>query len=99
MGDCQIPLACTLFLERRGQELLKKNLYRNFVLHMCNLFDFGLISAVTVYTTIQRLQELISEGTEVSTILRESWKVQRANWLKMNHSPCNSISGIKKEEK
>lgn len=93
VGDCQLPLACTMFLEMRGQELLRKNLYRNFVLHMCNLFDFGLISAVTVYTTIQRLQELIGEGTEISTILRESWKLQRSRWL----ATSNAAGTVKSE--
>lgn len=83
-----------MFLEMRGQELLRKNLYRNFVLHMCNLFDFGLISAVTVYTTVQRLQELIGEGTEISTILRESWRLQRSRWLKTD----STAGGVKKSE-
>ncbi|KAL1129190.1 hypothetical protein AAG570_013720 [Ranatra chinensis] len=59
VGDCQIALACTMFLQQRAEQLLSKNLYRNFVLHMCNLFDFGLISPVTVYTTVQKLQEMI----------------------------------------
>lgn len=57
-----------MFLQAKGQELLKKNLYRNFVLHMCNLFDFGLVSPVTVYTTIHRLQELIAEGGDESKV-------------------------------
>lgn len=68
VGDCQIPLACTMFLQAMGPELLKKNLYRNFVLHMSNLFDFGLVSPVTVYTTIQRLQELVEEGGDESKV-------------------------------
>ncbi len=87
-----------MFLEARGQELLKKNLYRNFVLHMCNLFDFGLISPVTVYTTIQRLQELIGEGTEISTILRESWSLQRTNWLRNVEESKPHLNGNVKSE-
>lgn len=83
-----------MFLETRGQELLKKNLYRNFVLHLCNMFDFGLISPVTVYTTVQRLQELIGEGTEISTILRESWSLQRKNWLKSEHTAKKSSDSV-----
>ncbi|XP_075225635.1 polycomb protein Su(z)12 [Lycorma delicatula] len=83
VGDCQIPLACTMFLNDRGRTLLLKNLYRNFVLHMCNLFDFGLVSPVTVYTTIQKLQEMIrtEENDEVSKVLQESCKAQRQHWL------------------
>ncbi|KAJ4427928.1 hypothetical protein ANN_23938, partial [Periplaneta americana] len=81
VGDCQIPLACTMFLEAKGKELLLKNLYRNFVLHMCSLFDFGLVSPVTLYTTIQRLQDLIGESGGVKEILQNSWQAQRRHWL------------------
>ncbi|XP_023241413.1 polycomb protein suz12-like isoform X1 [Centruroides sculpturatus] len=59
VGDCQIPIACTMFVEEHGRELLKKNLYKNFSLHLSNMFDFGLISASTVYTTMRRLQKFV----------------------------------------
>lgn len=79
-----------MFLEARGQELLLKNLYRNFVLHMCSLFDFGLVSPVTLYTTIQRLQDLIGESGEVKEILQNSWQAQRRRWLAGGCSGQNS---------
>ncbi|KAF4523289.1 hypothetical protein B566_EDAN009412 [Ephemera danica] len=92
VGDCQIPLACDLFLEAKGREILMKNLYRNFVLHMCSLFDFGLVSAVGVYTTLQKLQEIASaddvkpaatgtSNNEPKRILQEGWHAQRECWL------------------
>ncbi|XP_037287255.2 polycomb protein Su(z)12 isoform X1 [Rhipicephalus microplus] len=56
VGDCQIALACNSFVEMKGQELIQRNLYRNFVLHMCNLLDYGLVSASVVYTTVKNLQ-------------------------------------------
>lgn len=56
VGDCQIALACNMFVEQKGRELIQRKLYRNFVLHMCNLLDFGLVSASVVYTTVRRLQ-------------------------------------------
>ncbi|XP_064478616.1 polycomb protein suz12-like [Ornithodoros turicata] len=56
VGDCQIAIACNMFVEQHGRELIGRNLYRNFVLHMCNLLDFGLVSASVVYTTVRRLQ-------------------------------------------
>ncbi|XP_029845794.2 polycomb protein suz12 isoform X2 [Ixodes scapularis] len=56
VGDCQIALACNLFVEQQGEVLMQRNLYRNFVLHMCNLLDFGLVSTSVVYTTVRRLQ-------------------------------------------
>ncbi|XP_054285941.1 polycomb protein suz12-B-like isoform X2 [Macrosteles quadrilineatus] len=81
VGDCQIPLACNMYLQAKGRELLKKNLYRNFVLHMCNLFDFGLVSPVTVYTTIQKLQELVEEDGDESKVLQQSCQAQRQHWV------------------
>ncbi|XP_053594870.1 polycomb protein suz12-B isoform X2 [Microplitis demolitor] len=84
VGDCQIPLACQMFLEFKGKELLMKNLYRNFVLHMSSLFDFGLISPVILYQTIQKLQEIMKEGGEegdVRKILRKSHEAQVERWV------------------
>lgn len=83
VGDCQIPLACQMFLECKGKELLMKNLYRNFVLHMCSLFDFGLISPVILYQTIQKLQEIMKEGGEdgdVRKVLQKSHEAQVEHW-------------------
>lgn len=56
VGDSQIPLACSMFLESHGTELLRKSLYRNFVLHMISLHDFGLIGTGVVYKSILQLQ-------------------------------------------
>ncbi|KAG7205440.1 hypothetical protein KM043_007432 [Ampulex compressa] len=84
VGDCQIPLACQMFLETKGKELLMKNLYRNFVLHMCSLFDFGLISPVILYQTIQKLQEIMKEGGEdgdVRRVLQKSHEAQVERWV------------------
>lgn len=83
VGDCQIPLACQMFLENKGKELLMKNLYRNFVLHMCSLFDFGLVSPVILYQTIQKLQEIMKEGGEdgdVRKVLQKSHEAQMERW-------------------
>lgn len=70
VGDCQIPLACTEFVKYRGKEILMRNLYRNFVLHLCSLFDFGLISPVTLYSVVRKLQALegAPEGAELARI-------------------------------
>ncbi|KAJ8963629.1 hypothetical protein NQ314_005529 [Rhamnusium bicolor] len=80
VGDCQIPLACQIFVQHKGKELLLKNLYKNFVVHMCSLFDFGLVSAVCLYTTIQKLQEIVGETGAIRTILKESREAQMDNW-------------------
>lgn len=82
VGDCQIPLACQMFVQHKGKEVLLKNLYKNFVVHMCSLFDFGLVSAVCLYTTIQKLQELVGETGPIRNILKESREAQIDNWSK-----------------
>lgn len=86
VGDCQIPLACAMFLESKGKELLMKNLYRNFILHMCNLFDFNLISPVALYSTIQKLQALLKEEGELDSdickVLKKSHTDQVSHWVK-----------------
>ncbi|XP_018320290.1 polycomb protein Su(z)12 isoform X2 [Agrilus planipennis] len=82
VGDCQIPLACAMFVQHKGQELLLKNLYRNFVIHMCSLFDFGLVSAVCLYQTIQKLQDMVGETGAIRNVLRESRVAQMDNWTK-----------------
>jgi len=78
VGDCELPLACEMFLEANGREIIRKNLYRNCNLHLSSLFDSGLISRDTVYKAIQKLQEILSKYPEGQTIMPN----QRANKLK-----------------
>lgn len=80
VGDCQISLALSMFVESKGRDILRKNLYRNFMLHLCNLCDLRLISPVTFYTTIQKLQDIIAIDAEASNVLYESFEAQRKYW-------------------
>ena len=43
VGDCQIPLAIKMFIDEHGQELITKGLYKNYLLHISNLFEFGVL--------------------------------------------------------
>uniref|UniRef100_T1JJ78 Prokaryotic-type class I peptide chain release factors domain-containing protein n=1 Tax=Strigamia maritima TaxID=126957 RepID=T1JJ78_STRMM len=58
VGDCQISLACSMFVQNHGREVIERNLYKNFILHMSSLYDFGLITGVVIYQTIRELQVL-----------------------------------------
>nr|XP_021193266.2 LOW QUALITY PROTEIN: polycomb protein suz12-B [Helicoverpa armigera] len=80
VGDCQIPIACQMFLQMRGKELLEKNLYRNFVLHMCSLHDFGLLSPVALYQTVQLLNQMLADNGEAKEKMRESLRAAREQW-------------------
>lgn len=96
VGDCQIPLACSMFVQHKGKELLLKNLYRNFVVHMCSLFDFGLVSAVCLYNTIQKLQDLVGETGAIRNVLKESREAQMDNWIKIGSMQQNTEKQIVK---
>lgn len=80
VGDCQIPLACQMFLQMRGKELLEKNLYRNFVLHMSSLHDFGLLSPIALYQTVQMLNQMLADNAEAKEKMRESLRLAREHW-------------------
>jgi len=59
VGDCQMPKALAMFIDIRGQDIVQKNLFRNFSLHLVNLFEFGIIGPSHVFTAISRLQALV----------------------------------------
>lgn len=56
VGDCQIPIACEMFIDKKGIEILEKKLYRNVLLHMCSLFDYGLLRPDDLYRIMQKLR-------------------------------------------
>lgn len=80
VGDCQIPIACQMFLQMKGKELLEKNLYRNFILHMSSLHDFGMLSPVALYQTVQMLNQLLTDKLEAKEKMRLSLNAQREHW-------------------
>lgn len=80
VGDIQIPLACEMFLDQRGHELLAKNLYRNFLIHMCNLSDYGLVSAETHYNIVQRMQRQLLASEAGRQALSASRSAQLQYW-------------------
>lgn len=80
VGDFQIPVACQMFLQIKGKELLEKNLYRNFILHMCSLHDFGLLSPVALYQTMQMLNQMLADNAEAKEKMRVALCAQREHW-------------------
>lgn len=58
IADCQISKACFKFVEEHGREILEKNLSRNFLIHLVNLFDFSLIRPEVVQRAFSMLENL-----------------------------------------
>uniref|UniRef100_A0A182JM87 Uncharacterized protein n=1 Tax=Anopheles atroparvus TaxID=41427 RepID=A0A182JM87_ANOAO len=80
VGDCQIPIALEMFIERRGRELWERNLFRNFVLHMCSMFDFGLVSAEVMQRTIRKLRKIPVNDVELQEQVRNFRETQMSYW-------------------
>lgn len=83
VGDCQLPLACEMFLDANGHGIIRKNIYRNFILHMCSLFDYGLVSPETVYKTVQKLQGILSKYQEGQELMSKQRESQLKYWLEV----------------
>ena len=45
-------------MEKHGEKIVKQNLCRNFVMHLTNLYDFGLIKPDVVRRTVMQLFKL-----------------------------------------
>ena len=56
-----VPLACELFIKENWQEIVKRNIYMNFILHLNNLFDYQLLSSDTLRSLIKLFHEMTSE--------------------------------------
>lgn len=80
VGDCQIPVALDMFIDCRGRDLLRKNLYRNFILHVCSMFDFGLVSPEVMQNAIRKLQNLLFENPDLQKQVATSRKDQMEYW-------------------
>lgn len=57
-GDSMIRQACHDFVDLHGQTILCKKLYKNFTLHLANLYDFGLIGSRDMLECTRRLKRM-----------------------------------------
>ncbi|GBP01844.1 Polycomb protein Su(z)12 [Eumeta japonica] len=72
-----------MFLDANGHEIIRKNIYRNFILHMCSLFDYGLVSPETLYKTVQKLQGILSKYREGQELMSKQREAQLKYWLEV----------------
>uniref|UniRef100_A0A3Q4GZ08 SUZ12 polycomb repressive complex 2 subunit a n=1 Tax=Neolamprologus brichardi TaxID=32507 RepID=A0A3Q4GZ08_NEOBR len=55
IADNQMNEACLLFAEHHAAVIVKRNLCRNFLLHLISMHDFNLISTLTINQAMARL--------------------------------------------
>uniref|UniRef100_A0A8C5WMR4 SUZ12 polycomb repressive complex 2 subunit n=1 Tax=Leptobrachium leishanense TaxID=445787 RepID=A0A8C5WMR4_9ANUR len=58
IADNQMNQACMQFVENYGPKIIKKNLCRNFMLHLVSMHDFNLISIATIDKAVSKLRDM-----------------------------------------
>lgn len=53
--------AIMLFAEDSGAHIIRRNLCRNFLLHLVSMHDFNLVSTVTIDRAMARLRQIQEE--------------------------------------
>ena len=94
-GDCQMSQALQMFIEERGMEILEKNLYRHFVLHVSSLFEFGIIDPGQVLDAISQMQEFILEQNHWSEKIENNHETPVAKLEKDRKAPRNKKIPVK----
>ncbi|XP_051568016.1 polycomb protein suz12-B [Myxocyprinus asiaticus] len=73
IADNQMTQASMLFVENFGLHIIRRNLCRNFLLHLVNLHDFNLVTIATIDWAVDRMKEIeeslpeLEEGQEESS--------------------------------
>lgn len=61
IADNQMNQAIMLFTETRGAHIIRRNLCRNFLLHLVSMHDFNLVSTATIDRAMARLRQIQEE--------------------------------------
>lgn len=102
MPDCQFYKLCEMFIVEQTENLIKKKLFNNFILHLANAFDYGLLTA----EQMMRLNDFLHETKQnimqkqanqlVDEIKDEKRPTQRKSQSK---SPTKCISKLRSPNK
>ncbi|XP_037326745.2 polycomb protein suz12-B isoform X2 [Pungitius pungitius] len=61
IADNQMNQAIMLFAEKAGAHIVRRNLCRNFLLHLVSMHDFNLVSTATIDRAMARLRQIQEE--------------------------------------
>lgn len=59
IADKQVPMACIKFARQRGALLREKGLVPNYMSHLVNLFDLGLVAPSILKEAVSGLEETL----------------------------------------
>ena len=81
-----------MFIEEKGREVLAKGLYRNFVLHVCNLFEFGVLEPGAVFTAIHKMQKFVLDKDHTFS----DWPLHSNHWKDFPKIDSTTEKSVKK---
>uniref|UniRef100_A0A673K0H1 Uncharacterized protein n=1 Tax=Sinocyclocheilus rhinocerous TaxID=307959 RepID=A0A673K0H1_9TELE len=58
IADNQMSQASMLFVENYGPYIIRRNLFRNFLLHLVNLHDFNIVTTATIDRAMAHMKEM-----------------------------------------
>lgn len=95
IADNQMHQAIMLFTENRGAHIIRRNLCRNFLLHLVNMHDFNLVNTSTIDRAMARLQQIQEDlrGTE------EQQEEGQQDQTLLSAGACNGNSSGSKQGK
>lgn len=67
--------AIMLFVDNRGAHIIRRNLCRNFLLHLVSMHDFNLVSTSTIDRAMARLRQIQEELPDTEKELQEQMLV------------------------
>ncbi|XP_029456571.1 polycomb protein SUZ12 isoform X2 [Rhinatrema bivittatum] len=99
IADNQMNYACMLFVENYGLKIIKKNLCRNFMLHLVSMHDFNLISITTIDKAVSKLREMQQKVEKDETVVPASEAVaEEQNGTVNGYSDSNGKDKIPEQE-
>uniref|UniRef100_A0A8C4XDH3 SUZ12 polycomb repressive complex 2 subunit b n=1 Tax=Erpetoichthys calabaricus TaxID=27687 RepID=A0A8C4XDH3_ERPCA len=108
IADNQMNQACMLFVEKCGQQIIEKNLCRNFLLHLVSMHDFNLVSIHTIDKAMGKLHEMQQKldkdepAIKVNIALTEEAIIEKLGDTSTSErlsETDNGISGVTKQNR
>lgn len=85
------------FVEEQGRDIVERNLYGNFVLHCCNLFEFGVVGPALVFSAVTRMQRFLRDHN-LKIADKKRLEDIRDRWMKAKSAPSSSSSKQKRRD-
>lgn len=98
VSDSQIPAAAIEFIETHGEFIVANHLYRNCIMHLTNLYDYGLLSAKQHYKATNAMHAILRRNRSLVHVLKERIEEQH-NYLRSRVSVSNIGKPVNKQKR